>query len=98
RSDRDWSSDVCSSDLFQPNRPTDPSELVFGFPEIPNSCLARASEAWLLRMMPFGMLSIKPAPNSGVGMRKLRLAVLLKSGGLKRSEERRVGKEWISGA
>src|SRR5206468_2921933 len=68
---------------FQPNRPTDPSEPAFGLPEIPNSCLAPASEAWLLRMTPSGMLSINPAPNVGVGIRKLRLAASLKSGWLK---------------
>src|SRR5580700_2052576 len=57
---------------FQPNRVMEPSlPLRLGTPAIPSCRLAELAR--LARMVFSGMFSIKPAPKTGVGMRKLRL-------------------------
>ena len=74
-----------SSDLFcafHPKRVTVPSlPAVFTCPVMPRSRFNPAgSEARLFLMVASVMLSIKPPPNTGVGMRKIMLPVSEKSG------------------
>jgi hypothetical protein len=42
-------------------------------PRMPRFCLAAVSDAWLRRISLSGIASISPAPNTGVGMRKITL-------------------------
>ena len=73
---------------FHPNRATVPSlPLLFAWPEIAapgeddvrpaaessRSFFLGASAAWLARIALSGICSIRPAPNTGVGMRKITL-------------------------
>ena len=75
------------SDLFcafQPKRVTVPSlPFLFTCPVMPNKAFNPVGSELRLRLMTVSvMLSIKPAPKTGVGMRKIILDVLEKLGWL----------------
>src|SRR6185436_17760974 len=48
-----------------------PARMMFGRPRIPNVLRCVALAVWLARMALSGISSISPAPNTGVGMRKI---------------------------
>src|SRR5207302_8257651 len=87
RFSRDWSSDVCSSDLlfamviFRAYR----KQLVFDL-ELDQDRWHRTPE-WLFRCR----ISWEPLLSARAARRKLKVAEI---SGSERSEERRVGKEW----
>ena len=50
-----------------------PATWKFGLPRIPSACFRDMLLAWFARICASGICSISPAPNVGVGMRKITL-------------------------
>src|SRR5207253_7634954 len=80
---RDWSSDVCSSDLFHsPGRP----EAAADHAQFP---------AVVISAGPFGAADVVPSGDTGGGGGGAALVIVrVRLAETERSEERRVGKEW----
>src|SRR5699024_12054656 len=91
RSKRDWSSDVCSSDLDKNGTPLCNA----GRPMVPNG--QDRSTGYLMWRCPFGKDHVSKCPQNCSNAKYGRVIKTRPEWDIRRSEERRVGKEGTSG-